>query len=58
MVVVSLGPVVHHGHDVGVVVFVVVVERVEENAQAIPHVGAAKHGALVTFIDGVPVKTS
>ena len=38
-----LGPVVDHGHDVGVVVLVVVVKGVEEDPQAVPAVGASKH---------------
>ena len=40
--VAHLCSVVHHGHDVGVVVLVVVVERVEEDAEAVPAVGASK----------------
>ena len=42
LMVVGLHPVVGHGHHVGVVVLVVVVERIEEQAQAVPAVRAAK----------------
>ena len=53
--VVQLGPVINHGHDVGVVVLVVVVERVEEKAEAVPSIGAAENWAFVTFRGCVPV---
>ena len=43
-----LGAVVGHGHDVGVVVLVVVVEAVEEDAETDP----AIHGAVDVACDG------
>ena len=44
--IVGLRPVVQHGHDVGVVVLVVVVERVEEDTQTVPSVRASKNWSL------------
>ncbi len=38
MVVVNQSAVVDHGHDEGIVVVVIVVQRVEEDAQAVPSV--------------------
>ena len=38
-----LGPIVDHGHDVGVVVLVVIVEGVEENAEADPLIAGAEY---------------
>ncbi len=52
--IVGLCPVVQHGHDVGVVVLVVVVERVEENTQAVPSVRASKNWALESLGGGEP----
>ncbi len=46
LMIVGFGPVVQHRHDVGVVVLVVVVERVEEDTQTIPSVGASKNRPL------------
>ncbi len=44
--IIGFGPVVQHRHDVGVVVLVVVVERVEEDTQTVPSVGASKNRPL------------
>jgi hypothetical protein len=49
LVIVGFRSVVQHGHDVRVVVLVVIVERIEENAKTVPLVGAAKDGTLETF---------
>ena len=49
LVVKVLGAVVDHGHDVGVVVLVVVVERVEEDAETDPLVARAPHRTFQAF---------
>ena len=46
LVVVHLGAVVDHRHDVRVVVLVVVVERVEEDAETVPAIRASEDRAL------------
>ena len=46
LMVIVLGAVVGHGHDVRVVVLVVVVKRVEEDAQADPLVAGSVHRSL------------
>jgi hypothetical protein len=47
--VVGLSSVVQHGHDVWVVVLIVVVKGVEKDTQAVPFVRAAEHGSLEPF---------
>ena len=47
--VIGFGAVVKHGHDVRIVVLVVVVERIEEDAEAVPLVRAAEDGTLEAF---------
>lgn len=34
--VVDLGAIIDHGHDVRIVAFVVIVKRIEEHTQAVP----------------------
>ena len=47
--VIGFGAVVQHRHDVRIVVLVVVVERVEEDAEAVPLVRAAEDRTLEAF---------
>ena len=52
--VIGDGAVVNHAGDVGVVALVVVVERVEEDAETVPLVFGAEHGTLLHPLSGVP----
>ena len=46
LVIVNLVSVVEHGHDVGVVVLVVVVEGVEEDSETVPLIRASENRSL------------
>lgn len=53
--IVLLGAVVQHGANVGIVVLIVIVERIEDNGKTIPTIGRAKHLTIVvTLLGGVP----
>ncbi len=54
MVIIGLCPIVDHGHDVGVIVLVVVVEGVEEEAEALPEIRAPEHRPLHPTLLNVP----
>ena len=54
LVIVGFRSVVQHRHDVRIVVLVVIVERIEEDAQPVPLVRAAKDGALEALGGGEP----
>ncbi len=45
------GPIVDHGHDVGIVVLVVIIEGVEKHTQAYPLVAGTKHWTFQTLND-------
>lgn len=50
-----LGAVVQHGHNVRIVVFVVVVERIEKHAQTVPAVRRTEYITVVVALRrGVP----
>lgn len=44
------GAVIHNGHNVGIVVFVIVVERVEEETQTDPFVRRAENFAVISTL--------
>lgn len=46
VVVILFGAVVHHGHYVRIVRFLIVIERVEEHAKSVEVIGGAKHRTL------------
>ena len=42
------GTVIHNRHDIGVIVFVVIVKWIKEDAQTDPLVRAAKHWSIIS----------
>ena len=54
LVIVSFRSVVQHRHDVRIVVLVVIVERIEEDAETVPLVGAAEDRALEALSGSEP----
>jgi len=43
----DLRAIIENRHDVWIVVFIVIIERVKEYSQARPHIRAAENGAIV-----------
>ena len=54
LVIVSFRSVVQHRHDVRIVVLVVIVERIEEDAETVPLVRAAEDRALEALSGSEP----
>jgi len=51
----DLCAIIENRHNVWIVVFIVVIERVKEDSQACPHIRTAKNGAIVeSFVTCVP----
>lgn len=50
-----LGSVVQHSHNVRIIMFIVIVERIEEHSQTIPAVRRSEHiSVIVSLRRGVP----
>lgn len=48
--IILLRAVINHGHNVGIVVFIIVVESIEKDGETVPHVRRPKHGTFHAFV--------